>query len=57
MIDNPGQFVDFHFVAMLNPDTDAEGFVATLVSCTIDSLDVLNCSVQDQDLWNPGHCC
>ncbi len=51
MIDNPGEFVDFHFVYLTNPTVaGANGEVATPIDCTIDTSNVLHCVVEDQDV-------
>ena len=53
VIDDPGEFVGFHYVYLTNPTVvAADGQVETPVSCTIDTSDVLSCIVvgSDQDV-------
>jgi len=49
VVDSPGEFVNFHYVYILDPSEDSS-LTNTMVTCSIDESNVLSCSVQDQDV-------
>jgi len=49
VIDNPGEFVDYHYVYIITP-SGGTGFQQTPVYCAVSVGGVLTCSVQNQDI-------
>jgi hypothetical protein len=49
VIDNPGEFVDYHFVYIITP-SGAPGLQQTPIYCAVSVEAVLTCSVQSQDI-------
>jgi len=49
VVDNPGEFSDFHFVYTQRPE-DAPELEQNAVYCEVDEQSLLSCSVMDQNI-------